>query len=223
MVAYTDKIVGKMVDHLEKLGLAENTLILFTGDNGTDKKVTSKFNGKEMRGGKGRTIDAGTHVPLIAYWKGTTPARKVNHDLIDFSDILPTAAELGRARIPNDFAIDGVSFVPQIKGKQGNPKEYLFCHFEKGKYAVEDNGIEKKKKKNKKEKKSKKKKKDKPEFTRWVRDERWKLYDNGNLYDVLADPDEKSALPGGDPKSTAEIRRKRFNSVLAEMANEMTK
>ncbi|MBT3227647.1 MAG: sulfatase-like hydrolase/transferase [Candidatus Marinimicrobia bacterium] len=223
MVAYTDKIVGKMVDHLEELGIADDTLLLFTGDNGTDKKVTSKFNGKKIRGGKGRSIDAGTHVPLIAYWEGTAPANKLNTDLIDFSDILPTVAEIGGAKISKDFIVDGVSFVPQLKGKQGHPKEYIFCHFEKGKYAVEDSGIEKKKKKNKKNKKPKKKKSDKPEFTRWVRDERWKLYNNGNFYDVITDPDEKSPLPVGDLASTAEVRRKRFGSVLAEMAKEIKK
>ena len=70
MVKYTDKIVGRILDHLESEGLAEDTLVLFTGDNGTDKKLTSRYEGRTVRGGKGRKLDVSTHVPLIASWKG---------------------------------------------------------------------------------------------------------------------------------------------------------
>src|SRR4030042_5026069 len=69
-VAYMDKIVGRLHDKICSLGLEENTLILFTGDNGTGRAVRSRLNGKWIEGGKSLMTDAGTHVPLIAGWKG---------------------------------------------------------------------------------------------------------------------------------------------------------
>ena len=58
------------MDKLDELGLRKNTLVLFTGDNGTDKHVVSVLNGQEITGGKGSMTDAGTRVPLIANWPG---------------------------------------------------------------------------------------------------------------------------------------------------------
>ena len=93
MVTYTDKLVGRVVRELEELGLRENTLILFSGDNGTASSITSPFRGTMRRGGKGsrRMIDA--NVPLIANWPGRIKPGGVCDDLIDFSDIYPTIAE----------------------------------------------------------------------------------------------------------------------------------
>ena len=74
MVNYMDKIVGKIVKKLEAVGQLENTLIVFTSDNGTHRPIKSKWNGRMIQGGKGDTKDMGTHVPLIAYWKGKSVA-----------------------------------------------------------------------------------------------------------------------------------------------------
>ena len=85
MVKYTDKLVGRIVDELEKLQLRDNTLIIFTGDNGTGTAIVSLLNGKTYVGGKGKTIDSGTHVPLIVSCpKGLRD--EVNSNLIDFTD-----------------------------------------------------------------------------------------------------------------------------------------
>ncbi len=65
MVAYADKMVGRVDARLAELGLRDNTLLLFLGDNGTHPGVVSRFRGREYRGGKGRTTAVGTHVPLI--------------------------------------------------------------------------------------------------------------------------------------------------------------
>ncbi|MBI9017325.1 MAG: sulfatase-like hydrolase/transferase [Phycisphaerae bacterium] len=195
MVAYTDKIVGQMVDKLEELGIAENTLLLFTGDNGNDKKITSYMGDLAIRGGKGQSIEWGTHVPFIAYWKGTTPVGGVCEDLIDFSDMLPTIADAGRVKIPGDFITDGISFLPQLKGKQGNAKEWLYFHYEKGKGVVTPES-----------------RTDKGEPTRWVRDKKWKLYNNGNLFHAMDDPFEKNAI-STDTSETKAIRKK-FQAIL---------
>jgi arylsulfatase A len=188
MVAYMDKIVARIVRGLGELGLRENTLILFTGDNGTSRSITSTMSNRIIKGGKGRTVDAGTHVPLIVNWKGTTPAGKVCGDLVDFSDFLPTLAEAAGASLPKGVTIDGWSFLPQLRGQRGNPREWIFCH-----YDPEHGGRK---------------------LKRFIRDKRWKLYHTGELFDVQADPLEHNPiLPGQGDKQAAAARR-RLEAVL---------
>ena len=212
MVAYADKIVGKILDKVDEAGIAEKTLVIFTGDNGTDKKVTSLYGDRKIRGGKGRTIDAGTHVPTFAYWRGTTRAGSVCEDLIDFSDMVPTFAELGNTPMSAGLEFDGVSFLPQLRGEKGNPKDYIFVHYEKGKYAYEGQKMNPAKAKPAG-------KKNKLPYTRWVRDKRWKLYHGGKLFDVAADPDETREIKAGSDKKADAIRKK-FQAVLDKMAAE---
>ena len=136
LAEYMDILVGRIVKALDNLNLRQDTVILFTTDNGTPRKFIARYeNGKYVEepifskvgdkvviGGKGKLTDAGTHVPLIANWPGTTPAGKVSNDLVDFSDFMPTFAELAGAKLPAGVTIDGRSFAPQIKGKKGNPR-----------------------------------------------------------------------------------------------------
>ncbi|RCS40593.1 arylsulfatase A [Bremerella cremea] len=128
MVAYLDKQVGQLVATLEELKLRENTLVLFVADNGTDRRVVSRWsNGTVTRnvpGGKGTMTDAGTRVPLIANWPGVIAAGKVNDDLIDLSDLLPTLVELTGAPLPSK-PIDGHSFLPQLRSEPGSPREWI--------------------------------------------------------------------------------------------------
>ena len=93
MVAYTDKIVGKITNKLKELKIDDNTIVIFTGDNGTHPTIYSKMNDGQIRGAKGNTIDHGTHVPLIANLPGTIPEGQLNQDLISFSDFFPTIVE----------------------------------------------------------------------------------------------------------------------------------
>ena len=137
MVAYMDKCVGRVVAALDRLKLRENTLILFTGDNGTPRGITSEMSEVAVPGGKGKMTDAGTHVPLIANWPGTVPAGKVCADLIDFSDVLPTLAELAAAKLPAGVTIDGRSFLPQLRGRKGTPRQWVFIQLSKQR-AVRD-------------------------------------------------------------------------------------
>lgn len=130
MVQYMDKLVGRLVAKVDKLGLSENTIILFTADNGTNTSITSQWNGKAIKGGKGGMTDMGTHVPLIASWKGTSPNGKVLDDLIEFTDFYPTLAEAAGIELGGNDPIDGRSFLPQLRGKPGNPREWVLCHYE---------------------------------------------------------------------------------------------
>ncbi|MEC7262497.1 MAG: sulfatase-like hydrolase/transferase, partial [Bacteroidota bacterium] len=83
MVEYMDKMVGNIDRKLQELGIAENTILIFTGDNGTDAPVVSKFMGRDVLGGKFLSTDAGTRVPMVVKWPGVVSEGSVNSDLID--------------------------------------------------------------------------------------------------------------------------------------------
>jgi arylsulfatase A len=126
LIAKTDEMVGRVVQAVDRLGLGEETLILFTGDNGTSRSVVTEHGDRSIKGGKGKFTDAGTHVPLVARWSGTAPPGTVCDDLIDLSDFLPTFAEVAGADMPEGRTIDGRSFVPQLQGKQGDPRDWVY-------------------------------------------------------------------------------------------------
>ncbi|MBI5833931.1 MAG: sulfatase-like hydrolase/transferase [Armatimonadetes bacterium] len=137
-ISYMDKLVGKLVDHLDRLGLRENTLILFVGDNGTARFGEATIGGKSLSGKKGSMLEGGARVPLLANWPGTTPTGRVNRDLIDFSDFFATCASLGRADLPAGVTLDSQSFAEQLRGEAGKPREWVYVELG-GKSYVRDN------------------------------------------------------------------------------------
>ncbi|MFC5050416.1 sulfatase-like hydrolase/transferase [Rubritalea spongiae] len=171
MVEYLDKIVGKIVKQLDEVGQLENTLILFTADNGTSPKIHSKWNGREIQGGKGAMKDNGTHVPLVAYWKGKSMQGELCSDLVDFTDVYPTLAELAGVPLNDTDPHDGQSFLPQILGKPTTPRRYALCHYQPYWGASKNAGA-------------------------FVRTDRFKLYADGRFYDISKDLDEKNNLAG---------------------------
>ena len=135
MIESMDAMVGKLAAKVDQLGLRKKTIILFTGDNGTAKRsklrhikgrkyeyetVYSIRNGKRIPGGKGTLLDIGTNVPLIANWPGYIKAGS-SDALVDFSDWLPTLAELGATKVSHK--IDGISFAPQLFGLPRNSRK----------------------------------------------------------------------------------------------------
>lgn len=127
-VAYLDKQVGQLVAELDKLGLREKTLVVFTGDNGTARfgADRSLINGRKINGQKGSMLEGGSRVPLIANWKGTMPAGRVLNDLVDFSDFFATFAELAGAKMPEGVTFDSRSFASQLRGEKGAPRDWVF-------------------------------------------------------------------------------------------------
>jgi arylsulfatase A len=128
MVTRMDRTLGKLREALQKSGQADNTLIIFTSDNG------ATFNGgydrdffegnKPLHGMKTQLWDGGIRVPCIAAWPGKIKAGLVS-DLIGANwDLLPTFAELAEAKVP--AAIDGASIVPTLVGGQQSPREHLY-------------------------------------------------------------------------------------------------
>lgn len=135
-VAYLDKSVSKVVAEIDRLGLREDTVIVFTGDNGTARE-SGKIGGRQINGAKGSMWEGGTRVPLIVSWKGTTPQGKVLKDMVDFSDFYATFAELAGASLPQGVTVDGRSFAPQLRGRKGNPREWVFVQLGKNWYVKE--------------------------------------------------------------------------------------
>lgn len=167
MVEYHDQIIGRLISKLNELGIRDNTLVIYVGDNGSPIEICSiMHNHDEVCGGKGLTKDTGTHVPLICSWPNTIPPHVVD-DLVDSSDFLPTILDVAGVSPPEDYFMDGKSFYPQLKGEKGNPRDWMFFHFEPN---ARDN---------------------RP-ISRFVRGRRWKLYEDGRLYDLLSDRDEDS-------------------------------
>lgn len=165
MVEYMDKLLGKLVARLDDLGIRDNTLILFVGDNGTGKGTRSMMGDREMIGGKGTTTDAGMHVPLIVNWPGQVASGKVHTDLVDSTDFLPTICEAAGIELPAGLTIDGRSFLPQVRGEKGHPREWVYSWYSP--HAEEPREFA---------------------FTA-----RYKLYRSGEFYDLAADVQEKRA------------------------------
>ncbi len=115
MVAYQDKLVGLLARDLERLGLRDNTIIVFTTDNGPDGSPAGTTRGRPMIGGKASVREGGVRQPLIVYGPGRVPQGKVCTDLGDFTDIYPTLLELAGIPVPRD--IDGRSLAPQWLGR----------------------------------------------------------------------------------------------------------
>ncbi len=125
MVQYTDKIVGKITDKLADLNLNKNTLLIFTGDNGTHRSISTTTQSGIIRGGKGLTTDAGTHVPLVIYWPEMIREGLVFEGLIEFSDFFATFRNIVNA----DYTSDGHSFLPLLTGSFYEPRETTFVHY----------------------------------------------------------------------------------------------
>lgn len=135
MLAYMDKLIGKVVDELDGHGLRKNTLIVVMGDNGTKEPFIHVLpNGAEYPGGKGGNKDNGLHVPLILSWPGTIP--KGSHGqirsypgLVDVTDIYPTLCAAAGLSIPNAQGIDGISFWPQVLGAAGEARQVIYTWY----------------------------------------------------------------------------------------------
>ena len=113
-----DWSVGQIMQALEEEGLAERTLLFFTSDNGP-WLVYDTHGGSAglLRGGKGMTWEGGMREPALAWWPGTIPPATVAQQVTSTMDLLPTAAEMAGADVPDDRVIDGRSLMPILRGE----------------------------------------------------------------------------------------------------------
>ncbi len=113
-VEYMDKLVGQIVKALDSTGLRENTVVFFTGDNGTGGQ------------GKGQYTELGARVPMIVNCPGVVKPSEPSDELVDLSDILPTLADFAGAKPPG--GIDGRSFAPLLRGEKGPTREWIYSY-----------------------------------------------------------------------------------------------
>jgi arylsulfatase A len=168
MVAYMDKLVGKLLARLDSLGLRENTLVIFVGDNGTGRGMVSKMGDRTVIGGKGRTTGTGMHVPLLVSWPGKIASGKVCANLVDSTDFLPTICEAAGVALPAELKIDGRSFYPQLVGNKGKPREWVYTWFSREGVLAQAREC--------------------------AFDQRFKLYRSGEFYDLSRDSEEKQPM-----------------------------
>jgi len=176
MIKYFDKNIGKLLAKLQSLNLQQKTIILFlVGDNGTDYVINSLYKGKYIHGGKGKSTDAGIHLPFIAYMPGTI-LPSVNNDMIDFVDFLPTIAKIAKTPLPKTFGtLDGINFYPQLLGASNSKaRTYAYCWYNVNRRLP-----------------------DTIPATAWSLDATYKFYDSTDgIYNYPADPSERKLISG---------------------------
>jgi len=192
MMAQMDIHVGRVTAAIRRLGLEKDTLVLFTTDNGTAKRslhqaidgkfirrpVSSRIGDKLVPGGKGNLSDDGTHVPLLASWPGRISPGTTTDHLVDMSDFLPTFRELAGKTL---------SARDRVKIDGQSFAGVLVGRGGRGRrWAYAERGTRR--------------------F--FVRTQSWKLYNNGKLYHIPRDINEKSpvALNRAPTSAAADIR-----------------
>jgi len=116
MMAYADGLVGNILDKIDAMGISSNTVIFFTGDNGTPEQINSSFQGTILSGGKSTSDERGVRVPFYMRWDGVLPTNTTYSGILQFEDIAPTIAQICQVVMPQDRIIDGHSFYNAITG-----------------------------------------------------------------------------------------------------------
>jgi arylsulfatase A len=192
MITYMDKMIGQVEAKLTELGLRENTLIIFLGDNGTNKGISSRFRGSDYQGGKGSTTANGHHVPLIVNWpieikRIASRENSINKDLISCADILPTICQAAGLAAPENT--DGVSFLPQLRGEAGTPRDSIYMWYsprQTQNMKVSESAF----------------------------DHHYKLYRTGEFFDLAVDPLEKQNL---DVNKLSDVQTKAKTKLAATL------
>lgn len=132
MITFMDKQIGRLLDKLDEHGLAENTVIFFTSDNGTTMlkdQVDYEFfeSVADLRGLKGEVYEGGIRVPLLVRWPGKIEAGRTSDHISAHYDALATVADI--AGVLDDQYHDGISYLPELLGEEQPEHEYLFWDF----------------------------------------------------------------------------------------------
>ena len=186
MVEYMDKLVGRVQTKLEELGIADNTMIVFLGDNGTGKGIRSKMGDRVVDGGKGNLNASGMHVPLLVRWPDRIARGKVCKDLIDSTDILPTICAAAGVEVPDELNVDGHSFLPQLRGEIGKPRKWYYSWYAPRAQLLGE----------------------------FAATERYKLYRDGRFFDLTSDPEESQPLERKELQGDAAAAAKTLQGAL---------
>ncbi len=197
MIRYMDKSIGIVINKLQQLHLDNNTIILFTGDNGTPgdpNGIVSYFNGYQIAGGKGTTKEYGTHVPLIVSGPMVANAGTANNNLIDFTDVLPTLAEVAGKPVPINYGtLDGTSFYSQLNGSPTNSKDWIYNYYNPHPDL------------------------DPLKTQIWVQNKTYKLYADGRFYNIENDILERNPLQNSQLSGYEQQVKEEFNIVISQI------
>lgn len=128
VVEEIDWSVGQVLDALEEAGIGDNTLVVFTSDNGP--WLSQGANGGSaglLREGKGMTWEGGMRVPMIAWWPEAVPAGETSYAFTTTLDLLPTAAALAGIMLP-ELLLDGYNILPVLKGTAPSPRDFFLFY-----------------------------------------------------------------------------------------------
>lgn len=192
MVEYTDKIVGNIVDNLEKKGIRDETLILFYSDNGTHQTIYSRVGDKVIRGGKGLTIETGIKVPFIANWPGQIKGGESTDEFIDAIDFLPTILNVAGKEVPDDFLTDGESFLPVLKGESAKRRDWVYMSYNPKPGVGKDHFHP----------------------AEFVLNKEYKLYGDGRFYNIERDKLEQKRITDSDISPKTSKIKERFKGVI---------
>lgn len=137
-ITRVDSDMGELMDTLRDLGIAKNTLIIFSGDNGSSFSPSSELGklfdqaSNGLRGYKRGMYEGALRQAAIAWWPGTVPAGRVDHQPWAFWDLMPTFVELSGATPPKGYESDGFSLVEYLKGGQAPQRDYFYWELHKG-------------------------------------------------------------------------------------------
>lgn len=195
MVKYMDKKIGQLVDKINESGLAENTIILFVGDNGSPNSVKSYQNGVKIKGGKGQSTEYGVHVPLIAYWPSHIIPASASNTLVDFCDFLPTLADIAGTQVPEYYgATDGISFSSAFYDSTITIRNWSYSYWK----PANTN-----------------------KFKVWAQTDHYKLYDSATFkskfFDIISDPQEKTPVKGNALTTEKQSAKTYLQSVITQM------
>jgi arylsulfatase A-like enzyme len=137
MIKSIDESVGRVVATLDKLGLTENTLVIFSSDNGgvggyesAGVHIKGVTDNAPLKGGKGTLYEGGVRIPYIFYWKGKIAAGMKNATPINSVDLYPTLLEIAGAERPRGYSLDGLSYASLLTGdKKKLDRDAIFWHF----------------------------------------------------------------------------------------------
>ncbi len=189
MVEYTDKISMKLVNAIDELGLSDNTIFIFTADNGTYGTINTQTVNGSFLGGKGTMPDAGTHVPMVVYNPSKIKEGFDYNELFEFNDFLPTIAEAAGIPIP-EYA-DGKSIYPLLSNEKQASRETVFIHYDPLKRG-----------------------KDNAWYGRFVRNKTYKLYSDNRFYNVSKDSEEKNPIPDSKLTEKELFLKEQFQAEL---------
>lgn len=132
MISRMDADVGKILDLLREKGIAENSLVIFSSDNGphAEGNVNPEFfnSNQPFRGIKRDLYDGGIRIPMIAWWPGTIEAGSKTDHLSAFWDFLPTAADIAKVSVPD--SINGISYLPTLLGKPEKQEQHAYLYYQ---------------------------------------------------------------------------------------------